>query len=115
MKWSRVRSATPARAYLLFALGFGLVGIALAAAASIATTPLYEAHAKLYVSTTGGAPISNASYQETAASQQIALSLSNLISSEVITERVVRTMQLDMSPSELASKVEATVEPETVL
>ena len=115
MKWSRVRSATPARAYWLFALGFGLVGIALAVAASIAATPLYEAHAKLYVSTTGGAPISNASYQETSASQQIALSLSKLISSEVITERVVRTMQLDMSPSELSSKVSATVEPETVL
>jgi receptor protein-tyrosine kinase len=115
MRWSRVRSATPARAYWLFALGFGLVGIALAVAASLAATPQYEAHARLYVSTTGGAPISNASYQETAASQQIALSLSKLISSEVITERVVRSMHLDMSPSELASKVVATVEPETVL
>ncbi len=107
--------ATPARAYWLFALGFGLVGAILALTASLIVPPKYEAHAKLYVSTVGGAPVSNASYQETTASQQIALSLAKLVPSEVITARVVDSLQLDMSPSELASQIEATVEPETVL
>jgi succinoglycan biosynthesis transport protein ExoP len=115
LKRSTLRLTGPARAYCLSALVLGLVGAALGFAASVTATPQYEAHARLYVSTTGGAPISNASYQETAASQQIALSLAKLISSEVVTERVVRSMKLDMSPSELSSKVAATVEPETVL
>ena len=81
MKRSSVRAAAPARAYWLFALGFGLVGAVLAGAASLAATPQYEAHASLYVSTLGGGGISEASYQESAASQQIALSLSKLIPS----------------------------------
>jgi polysaccharide biosynthesis transport protein len=115
MKRSIVPAATPARAYWLFALGFGLIGAILALAASLIAPPKYEAHAKLYVSTVGGAPVSNASYQETTASQQIALSLAKLVPSEVITARVVDSLQLDMSPSELASQIEATVEPETVL
>ena len=115
MKRSIVPAATRARAHWLFALGFGLVGAILALAASLAATPQYEAHARLYVSTVGGAPISNASYQESNASQQIALSLSKLVSSEVVTDRVVQSLQLDISASDLASKIEATVEPETVL
>lgn len=115
MKRSSFHSGAPARTYWLSALVFGLIGIALALAASLSSPPQYEAHARLYVSTTGGAPVSNASYQEATASQQIALSLAKLISTEVITERVVRDMQLDLSPTELSSKVDATVEPETVL
>jgi polysaccharide biosynthesis transport protein len=115
MKRSTVRSATPALAYLVFAVGFGLVGFILAFAASLAATPQYQAHAKLYVSTTGGLFANNASYQEPTASQQIAVSLSKLIPTEVITERVVQSLHLDMSASELAKRVAATVEPETVL
>jgi polysaccharide biosynthesis transport protein len=115
LKTFTLRTAAPARTYWLSALVLGLVGVALAFAASLATTPQYEAHARLFVSTTGGAPMSNASYQETAASQQIALSLAKLIPTEVVTDRVVRSMHLEMSPSELSSKIAATVEPETVL
>ena len=109
MKRSSVRAASPARTYWLFALGFGLVGAVLAVAVSLAATPQYEAKARLYVSTKGGAPLSNASYQESSASQQIALSLSKLISSEVVTKRVVQSLQLPMSASALAAQVEATV------
>jgi receptor protein-tyrosine kinase len=69
----------------------------------------------MFVSTTGGAPVSNASYQETSASQQMALSLARLASSQVVTERVVESLRLDLPPAELAEKVEAVAEPETVL
>lgn len=99
----------------VIALGVTLVGALIAFALSMMATPQYEAHARMYVSTTGGAPVSNASYQETTASQQMALSLVKLIQSEAVTERVVESLQLDMSASELAAKMEATVEPETVL
>ena len=115
MKRLTVGSASPARVYWLFALGFGLVGAVLAMAMSFAATPQYQAQASMYVSTKGGAPLSNASLQESEASQQIALSLSKLMSSEVVTHRVVQGLQLDMSASELAAKIEAGVEPETVL
>lgn len=115
LKTLALRTAGPVRTYWLSAVVFGLVGVAAAFAMSLAATPQYQAHARLFVSTTGGAPMSNASYQETAASQQIALSLAKLIPTEVVTERVVRSMHLGMSPAELSSKVEATVVPETVL
>lgn len=96
-------------------LGVTLMGALAALVVSMIATPQYEAYARMYVSTTGGAPVSNASYQETTASQQIALSLVKLIQSEAVTERVVEGLHLDMSASELAQKMEATVEPETVL
>ncbi|MGU3497394.1 polysaccharide biosynthesis tyrosine autokinase [Mycobacterium sp. C31M] len=99
----------------VIALGLTLVGALVALVLSMLATPQYEAHARMYVSTTGGAPVSNASYQETSASQQIALSLVKLIQSEAVTERVVDSLQLDMSASALAEKMEASVEPETVL
>lgn len=99
----------------VIALVMALVGALIALTASMLATPQYEAHARMYVSTTGGAPVSNASYQETTASQQMALSLVKLIQSETVTERVVDSLRLDMTPSELAEKMEATVEPETVL
>lgn len=99
----------------VIALAVTLVGALAALVLSMMSTPSYEAHARMFVSTTGGAPVSNASYQETSASQQMALSLVKLIESEAVTERVVDSLQLDMSAAELAAKMEATVEPETVL
>jgi receptor protein-tyrosine kinase len=114
MKRSIVSAATPARGYWLFALGLALVGAVLALAISLAAPHQYEAHASLYVSTVGGASDSSA-YQESIAAQQIALSLAKLVSSEVVADRVVQSLRLDVSASELASKIKATVEPETVL
>jgi succinoglycan biosynthesis transport protein ExoP len=114
MKKSRFLAASPARAYWLFAGGLTLVGGLAGTAVSLAATPQYLAHARVYVSTSGGES-GNTSYQDAVASQQSALSLARLMSSEVVTERVVQSMKLSMSPSDLASKMTATVEPETVL
>ncbi|MFC9997688.1 polysaccharide biosynthesis tyrosine autokinase [Nocardia sp. NPDC127526] len=101
-------------AWLLTA-GAGLLGGLFGLAASLAATPQYEAHATLYVSTKAGAEVANASYQEPSASQQLALSLSKLLETEVVAERVVRSLRLDTSPSGLAGNISATVQPETVL
>lgn len=101
--------------YWVLGLACGLVGALLGFAVSVTATPTYTARAGMFVSTTGGAPVSNASYQETSASQQMALSLVRLASSQAVTERVVESLRLDLPPAELAEKVEATVEPETVL
>ncbi|MDO8942893.1 MAG: AAA family ATPase, partial [Desulfobacterales bacterium] len=100
---------------LVVVLGTALIGALAALGMSMLATPQYEAHTRMYVSTTGGAPVNNASYQETTASQSIALSLVKLVQSAAVTERVVDSLQLDVSPSELAKMMETTVEPETVL
>ncbi|WP_067530924.1 polysaccharide biosynthesis tyrosine autokinase [Nocardia crassostreae] len=99
----------------LLAVGAGLLGGLFGLAASLAATPQYEAHATLYVSTKAGPEVANASYQEPGASQQLALSLAKLLKTEVVAERVVRSLHLDTSPSGLASNISATVQPETVL
>ena len=109
------RSGGWGKTYWLWAIAFGIAGMAAAFVVSMAATPLYEAQTTLYVSTTGGAPVSNASYQESTASQQIALSMAKLIPTEVITEQVVHNMNLAISPAALSSKITAVVEPETVL
>lgn len=100
---------------MVIALGVTAVGALSGLIASLLATPQYEAHVRMYVSTTGGAPVSNASYQETTASQAIALSLVKLVTSEAVTERVVDSLQLDMTPAQLADVMKTTVEPETVL
>ncbi|MGK2868820.1 MAG: polysaccharide biosynthesis tyrosine autokinase [Mycobacterium sp.] len=99
----------------MIALAVALVGAVLGLVGSLVATPQYEARAQIYVSTTGGAPVSNASYQETAASQAMALSLVQLLHSPAVLERVIDTLQLDTSVADVEAKMEATVEPETVL
>jgi succinoglycan biosynthesis transport protein ExoP len=112
---SALRSASTTQTYVLFTLAFGLIGALAALAITLATTPQYQAKATLYVSTAGGSPVNNASYQETAASQQIALSLSKLITTGEVMDKVNQDLQLNRSPAQLASLVGTTVEPETVL
>lgn len=109
------RAKTLVRPAWLLTAGAGLLGGLFGMAASLAATPQYEAHATLYVSTKAGAEVANASYQEPGASQQLALSLSKLLETEVVAERVVRSLRLDTSPSGLAENISATVQPETVL
>lgn len=112
---SALRSASTTQTYVLSALTFGLIGALAALAISLVTTPQYLAHATLYVSTEGGSPVNNASYQETAASQQIALSLSKLITTGEVVDRVNQDLKLNRSPAQLSNSVSASVQPETVL
>jgi polysaccharide biosynthesis transport protein len=110
-----VKQQVAAMSALVIVLGAALIGALASLAMSMLATPQYEAHARMYVSTAGGSPVNNASYQETNASQSIALSLVQLVPSSAVTERVVDSLQLDMSPKELSEMMETTVEPETVL
>lgn len=112
---SALRSASTTQTYVLAALAFGLLGALAALVVTLVTTPQYEAHATLYVSTEGGSPVNNASYQETAASQQIALSLSKLVTAGDVIDHVNQDLKLNRSPAQLANTISATVEPETVL
>ena len=91
---------------------FALVGLGV----SLLITPTYQADARMLVSVTSAAPAgTSGSYQENTVAQQLALSLVPFASSEVVTERVVESLRLPTTASELSKRVTARVEPETVL
>ncbi|KJV03335.1 polysaccharide biosynthesis tyrosine autokinase [Rhodococcus fascians] len=92
-----------------------VVAILGALGASLLTTPLYEASARMFVSTSGGASVSE-TYQGNLTSQQLVASYSELATSEALAARVLNVLPLGgMSASQLASKVKASSTPDTVL
>ncbi|WP_322544623.1 polysaccharide biosynthesis tyrosine autokinase [Rhodococcoides fascians] len=92
-----------------------VVAILGALGASLLTTPMYESSARMFVSTTGGASVSE-TYQGNLNSQQLVASYSELATSDALAARVLNVLPLEgMSASELASKVKTSSTPDTVL
>ncbi|MBJ7323326.1 MAG: polysaccharide biosynthesis tyrosine autokinase [Rhodococcus sp.] len=92
-----------------------VVAILGALGASLLTTPLYESSARMFVSTSGGATVSE-TYQGNLTSQQLVASYSELATSEALAARVLNVLPLEgMSAAQLASKVKASSTPDTVL
>jgi capsular exopolysaccharide synthesis family protein len=85
-----------------------------AIAATMLTTPLYQASTKLYVSSTGGSSISE-SYQASRLSQDRVLSYTELLKGHTLAERTVDRLSLQISPGSLREKVTARSKPDTVL
>ncbi|MCJ0892077.1 polysaccharide biosynthesis tyrosine autokinase [Rhodococcus sp. ARC_M5] len=82
--------------------------------ASLLVTPQYESSARMFVSTTGGATVTE-TYQGNLASQQLVASYSELATSEALAARVLTILPLNLSASQLAEKINATSTPDTVL
>lgn len=91
-----------------------VVAVLGALGASLLTTPLYESHARMFVSTAGGASVTE-TYQGNLASQQLVASYSELATSEALAARVLNVLPLNISPAQLAAKVKASSTPDTVL
>ncbi|MBY4272410.1 polysaccharide biosynthesis tyrosine autokinase [Rhodococcus fascians] len=92
-----------------------VVAILGALGASLLTTPLYESSARMFVSTSGGATVSE-TYQGNLTSQQLVASYSELATSDALAARVLNVLPLGgMSAAQLASKVKASSTPDTVL
>lgn len=91
-----------------------VIGIGAAIVATLVTPPQYTSNAQLFVSTTGGTS-STESYQGDQFSQQRATSYAQILSSEILGQRVSDALGLDLSGNAVASKVTATVVPQTVL
>ena len=92
-----------------------VVAILGALGASLLTTPLYESSARMFVSTSGGASVSE-TYQGNLTSQQLVASYSELATSDALAARVLNVLPLEgMSASQLAEKVKASSTPDTVL
>lgn len=90
-----------------------LIAIAAASIMTLRATPQYQSTASLFVST----PQSDgsAAYQGSLFSQQRVSSYADLIRGKQIAQRVVDKLDLNESAASLASRVTATVVPETVI
>lgn len=91
-----------------------LIGVVGAGALTFATTPMYQATARLYVSAAGGASVAEM-YQGNRLSQERVLSYTELITGETVAERTIDKLDLDTSVEGFRENVTATAKPDTVL
>jgi capsular exopolysaccharide synthesis family protein len=101
------------RAWWLTALGL-LCGAGLSLAVAVLQTPLYSSHTQLFVSTNASGSASesiNGSYF----SQDRVASYTELLSGQELAGRVVRELDLELSPSEVSSRISARELASTVL
>lgn len=91
-----------------------LIGLLGAVAATLLTTPTYQASTRLFVSTAAGDSLADV-YQGTLFSQERVLSYTELLTGETVAQRTIDELNLGMTASELAEKVTATAKPDTVL
>lgn len=91
------------------------LAVAGAAVMVLRTTPQYASSTTLFVSVTQTGGDSTSAYQGSLFTQQRAKSYTDLASAEPVTSAVIDELGLDLTPSQLASKINATAVPETVL
>lgn len=91
------------------------VAVGGAVAYNLLTTPLYQASARLFVSTSTTSGDANEIYSGTLSSQQRVLSYTKLLTGETLAQRTVDKLHLDMTAEALRAKVTATAAPNTVL
>lgn len=91
-----------------------LIGIFGALALSWLTTPLYQASARLFVSTNSGSSLSDI-YQGNRLSQERVVSYAQLLMGQTLAQRTIDKLGLDESAQELQGHIKASVKPDTVL
>jgi receptor protein-tyrosine kinase len=91
-----------------------LVAILGALAYTFATTPLYEASTRLFVSTSSNSSLSDL-YQGNRFSQERVLSYTELLMGGTLAQRTIDKLNLDMNADTLKANVKATAKPDTVL
>lgn len=91
-----------------------LLGGLVALGVSLLATPKYQATLQFYVTVSGGDSAA-AAYQGSLGAQQRVQSYAELVQSTEIARQVVDSSGIDLSPAEVASRVEASGDAETVL
>lgn len=92
-----------------------VVGVLGALVASLVSTPMYQASARLFVSTSSAASV-NEVYQGNLFSQQRVASYTKLLTGTTLAQRTIDRLGLtDVSPKDVAEQVKATSAPDTVL
>jgi capsular exopolysaccharide synthesis family protein len=90
-----------------------LVAVAAASFLTVRATPEYSSSARLFISTAQSD--STQAYQGSLFSQQRVTSYADLVTGQELARRVIDDLGLDMTPSDLSSKISATAVPETVI
>lgn len=90
-----------------------IAATAVAAAVTFQMTPQYASSARLFVSTTPSN--TGEAYTGSLFSAQRVTSYSDLATGQELSNRVIDSLGLDLEPADLASRIEATVDPETVI
>lgn len=91
-----------------------LVVVLAAIGLSLATTPLFEASTRLFVSTTAGASMTDL-YQANRLSQERVLSYTELLTGETLAKRTLEKLGIDEPAEELQERVKASAKRDTVL
>lgn len=91
-----------------------LLATAAGALVTALSTPVYRADVEVFVSLREGGGTSNA-YQGNLFSQERVKSYAKIANSPAVTGAVVRQLQLDLTPDQLADKISATAPTDTVL
>ncbi len=91
-----------------------VLSVLAAVAVSLATTPLYQASTRLFVSTASSSSIAE-TYQGNRFSQDRVISYAELLMGKTVAQRTIDKLGLDMSASQLQDSVSASVKRNTVL
>jgi capsular exopolysaccharide synthesis family protein len=90
-----------------------IVVLAVAGIVTVRTTPQYQSHSRLFVSTTD--QTADQAYQGGLYSIQRVSSYADLVNGQEIATRVIRRLGLTTTPAALSGQITATVVPDTVL
>ena len=94
-------------------VGFVVAAVAASAVVTFGMTPEYASSARLFVSSAQNDPA--AAYESSLFSQQRVASYATLATGEQLARRVIEQRNLDMTPADLAKKIQAHVVPDTVI
>jgi capsular exopolysaccharide synthesis family protein len=92
-----------------------LLALAAGGLSILRTTPVYEATARLFVTSPQSDSSGTAAYQGSLFTQQRVLSYADLVATHSVLAEVIESEGLDLEPADLAERVRASVVPETVL
>lgn len=98
-----------------FIIAATLLGVGLAAVASLLETPQYQAKTQLYVSVRSDSSATGELVQGTNFARQIVASYVDVVRTSVVLEPVIEELGLDITPAELAETVSASSPLNTVL
>lgn len=92
-----------------------LLALAGAAGATLLTTPVYKAEAQLFVSASSNVSDINSAYQGGSFTLQRVKSYADIVATPPVTQPVIDSLGLKVTPEELAGKIEASNPLDTVL
>ena len=102
------------RKYWVLIVALALVGVAAAAAYSLAKTPEYSSSAKVFVSTQSSDSVSELA-QGNSYSQQRVKTYVNLVSTPIVLQPVIAALELDITSNQLGGQISAVATPDTTI